>query len=98
MDDTNKVESIMQELSNTSNSFNEAMDDIRDDREAYWDSLTKDQQLKCFCAVVERIVKGELEGNSYRSMIYKTFGFGKESYCQAQMAGFLDLHNSMYAK
>jgi hypothetical protein len=90
-----EIEAAMQELSDFSDLFQKAMNDIKEDREAYWNSLTKDQQLKCFCAVVDRIVQGESEGRSYRCILYSVFGFGPESYAQAQMSGFLELHNSI---
>ena len=90
-----EVEAALKELSNFSDSFDEAMNDIKEDRESYWNSLTKDQQLKCFCAVVDRIVQGESEGRSYRGILYSVFEFDKEAYVQAQMSGFLELHNSI---
>lgn len=90
------VEKAMQELHEAGNKYMEAMNGIRKDREEYWNSLSKEEQLKCFCAVVERIVDGEAAGHSYRGMLYTVFGFGTESYAQAQMAGFLSLHNSMF--
>lgn len=81
------------ELSKT---FNQAMSVIESDQEAFWNSLTKDEQLKAFCAVVRRINLGELEDKgTYRYVLYDIFGFGPESYAQAQMAGYLALHNSI---
>lgn len=91
--DNDSVESNLEEMLELSIAFNAAMDSIKKDREEYWESLNHDQQLKCFCAVVDRIVEGEKEGRSYRGMLYSVFGFGPESYAQAQMAGFLELHN-----
>jgi len=91
-----EVEAALQELSDFSDLFNKTMNDIKEDRESYWNSLTKDEQLKCFCAVVERIMEGEDEGRSYRGILYSVFGFGPESYAQAQMSGFLGLHNSIF--
>jgi len=90
----NDKEQALKELHEISGEFNKAMGDIKQDRETYWNSLSKEEQLKCFCAVVERIVDGETEGRSYRGMLYSVFGFGPESYAQAQMSGFLNLHNS----
>ena len=38
--------------------------------EAFWKSLTKEQQLQAFCAVSRRIRKGEIElGGSYRYVL-----------------------------
>ena len=87
---------VMEDLHKLSNMFTEAMDEIRTEREEYWNSLSLDEQLKCFCAVVERIMEGEDEGRSYRGILYSVFGFGPEAYAQAQMAGFLGLHNSIF--
>jgi hypothetical protein len=81
----------------TNKTFNQAMSAIEHEQEAYWNSLSKDDQLKAFCSVVRRIYRGEIEkGQSYRGVLYDTFGFGPESYCQAQMAGYLALHNSIF--
>jgi hypothetical protein len=95
MDDN--VEKAMSELHEAGNQFMKVMDNIKQEREEYWNSLSKDEQLKCFCAVVERIVDGETKGHSYRGMLYTVFEFGPESYAQAQLAGFLALHNDMFS-
>lgn len=80
-----------------SKNFREAMDQIEKESEAYWNSLTKQQQLDTFCAVVRRIYKGEIEvTGSYRYVLYDVFGFGPESYAPAQMAGYLTIHNSIF--
>jgi hypothetical protein len=84
-------------LDEISDSFNQAMKGLESVQEAFWNSLSKDEQLKAFCAVVRRIHRGEIEeGRSYRGVLYDTFGFGPESYAQAQMAGYLALHNSIF--
>jgi hypothetical protein len=84
-------------LDEISDSFNEAMKALESVEEAFWNSLSKYEQLKAFCAVVRRIHRGEIEeGRSYRGVLYDTFGFGPESYAQAQMAGYLALHNSIF--
>lgn len=95
-DEPTDVEEAMRELHELQDIFVNTMAEIKAEREKYWESLTKDQQLKCFCAVVERIMEGESEGRSYRGILYSTFGFGPEAYAQAQMAGFLGLHNSIF--
>lgn len=96
-------------MTDSKNRFLEALDELRpmleeamkrfeDISEDYWNSLDKEQQLKVFCAVVRRIVKGEKEGHSYRGMLYDVFGFDTHSYAVAQVAGFLDIHNMMEYK
>lgn len=94
--DTDK-QNPLDELHKLSEIFMQAMNELELEQEQYWDSLTKEQQLKAFCAVVRRIHKGELEDKgTYRYVLYQVFGFGPESYAQAQMAGFLALHNSIF--
>lgn len=77
--------------------FNEAMKALEDEQEAYWNSLTKEQQLKAFCAVSRRIFQGEIkEKRSYRGVLYDVFGFGPDAYVQAQDAGYLAIHNGIF--
>lgn len=84
-------------LEETSKMFKEAMDSIEKEQEEFWNSLSKEDQLKCFCAVVRRIYDGELKDQcSYRGMLYSKFGFGMESYVQAQVAGYLEIHNILF--
>jgi hypothetical protein len=89
------------------NNENDVFEDVRkvfaeikksEDAEAeeYWNSLSKDDQMKAFYAVVKRIVKGELKDKgSYRYILYDVFGFGMESYLMGMNCGFMDLHNSI---
>ena len=92
----NEEKDSLQTLPEFYEQFNAWMKDIENQQEEYWNSLTKDQQLMVFCAVVRRIKKGELDDKgSYRYILYQVFGFGEESYVQAQDAGYLELHNSI---
>ena len=62
--------------------------------EEYWNSLSKEDQLKAFYSVVKRIYKGEIEDRgSYRWILYQVFGFGPEAYTIGMECGFLCLHN-----
>lgn len=77
--------------------FQEAMAQEEKESEEFWNSLTKEQQLQAFCAVIRRLYKGEIEENrTYRGMLYDVFGFGPESYTAAQMSGFLTIHNCIW--
>lgn len=92
-----KMSDFHEDLQDFSNLFNEIMKEVEDDQESFWNSLSKDDQLKAFCAVMRRLHKGEIvEGGSYRYILYDVFGFGPESYAQAQCAGFLEIHNAIY--
>jgi hypothetical protein len=91
------LEELMASLQEVSEVFNAALREIEDQQEAYWASLTHDQQLSVFCSVVRRIHRAEItERTSYRGALYGVFGFGPEAYVQAQEAGYLDIHNLQY--
>jgi hypothetical protein len=87
----------MKDLEEISNAFNEAMKYVEEEQEKFWESLSKDDQLKVFCAVCRRIYKGEVQDQrSYRGVLYDVFGFGPEAYGQAQVAGYLSIHNAIF--
>ena len=86
----------LEKIEEFSNAFAETMKQNEAEQEEWWNSLSKEDQLKAFCAVVRRIYRGEFEDRgSYRHVLYGVFGFGPESYAQAQDAGYLELHNSI---
>lgn len=88
---------LTDKLAELSKVFNESMDQIQNDQEAYWDSLTPEQQLDAFCCIVRRIHRGEVElQGSYRYVLYDVFGWGPEAYVPAQCAGYLDIHNLIF--
>jgi hypothetical protein len=90
------IDRLSDDLRESSNVYMEAMKEIEKEQEAYWNSLSKDDQLKAFCAVVRRIVQGELrDKGSYRWVLYDVFGFGPESYTQGMDCGFMALHNAI---
>lgn len=87
----------MAKLAEASEGFNKAMKEIELEEEQYWNSLSKEDQLKCFCAISRRIYQGEIvDKGTYRYVLYNTFGFGPEAYASAQMAGYLSIHNAIY--
>ena len=79
-----------------SDAYGKIMKQIEQEQEEYWNSLSKDDQLKAFCAVVRRIVQGELrDKGSYRWVLYDVFGFGPEAYVRGMDCGFMALHNAI---
>ena len=77
--------------------FRENLNKIKEDSEAYWNSLSYDEQLKVFCAVSRRIFDGEIsQKGSYRHVLYGVFNFKPDAYAQAQDAGYLAIHNAIY--
>ena len=79
-----------------SDTYKSVMKEIENDQEQFWNSLSKEDQLKVFCAVSRRIFEGELKDKgSYRHILYQVFGFGAEAYIQALEAGYLAIHNSI---
>ena len=87
----------MDDLEEIGKLFREAMEKIKEDSEAYWNSLSCDEQLKVFCAVSRRIFDGEIkQKGSYRYVLYDVFKFEPDAYVQAQDAGYLAIHNAIY--
>jgi hypothetical protein len=71
--------------------------ELEEDHSKFWNGLSKDDQLKAFCSVMRLLYKAELEEHgSYRYTLYDVFGFGSESYVQAQVSGFLAIHNAIW--
>lgn len=76
--------------------FREHMDNIERDQEVFWNSLSTEEQLKTFCAIIRRIHKAEfIDRLSYRGVLYDAFEFDTDAYAQAQMAGYLSIHNAI---
>lgn len=93
---TVEQQNAMKALEQISEVFTEAMDRIEQEHEAFWESLTQDQQLAALCAVARRIYKGDIEEKgTYRYVLYNVFGFGPEAYAPAQLAGYLAIHNAI---
>lgn len=96
-DENDKVEQAMQELAELSQKFEALMKVEEEHQEKYWNSLSKEQQLMVFCAVTRRIYDGEIiKKGTYRYVLYDVFGFGPEAYVQAQVAGYLQVHNAIF--
>ncbi len=90
-------EDRLKSLEEISKIFNEAMAEVEKESEDFWNSLSKEDQLKAFCAISRRIYKGEIEDKgTYRYVLYDVFGFGPEAYAPAQLAGYLTIHNAIY--
>lgn len=74
-----------------------ARQEYHDESNAFWDSLTEEQRLLAFYAVVSRIYKADVEDRgTYRWALYDVFGFGMESYGIGMDCGYLDIHNLIY--
>ena len=78
--------------------FDDIKNRIEEESETYWNSLSKEDQLKVFCAVSRRIYEGEIvKQGTYRYVLYEVFGFGGEAYMPAQLSGYLDIHNAIFS-
>lgn len=92
-----KKQTVLDSLNDISDIYKTVMAEIEQESENYWNSLSKEDQLKVFCAVSRRIYQGEIvDRGSYRHVLYDTFGFGPEAYAQAQMSGYLTIHNAIF--
>jgi hypothetical protein len=88
---------LLKALDDIREPFMEAMKRSEEESEEMWNSLTHDEKLNVFCAVIRRIYEGEIEKRgSYRYVLYDVFKFGPEAYVQAQIAGYLSIHNAIY--
>lgn len=97
MNEETKKQEVLDKLHESGRQMLEAFDAYQQMANSYYSSLEPEEQLLAFCAIVEKLCKGELdEGRSYRGILYTTFGWGPEAYAAAQHAGFLGLHNSIY--
>lgn len=95
MEESKKAE-FLEAFSAISDVYVQAMKEIEVEQEEFWNSLSVEDQIKCFCAVSRRIYKGEIEDKgTYRWVLYDVFRFGPEAYAQAQDAGYLAIHNSI---
>ena len=79
------------------NSFQRWEQELEQDHDKFWNGLSKDDQLKAFCSVMRRLHRAEIEEHgTYRYTLYDVFGFGPESYVEAQVSGFLAIHNAIW--
>lgn len=63
----------------------------------FWNTLSKEQQLLAFCKIMRMLHEAEFDDRgTYRWVLYDKFGFDKDAYMRAQLAGFLDIHNALY--
>lgn len=90
----------MKSLMDTLTELGELQEEIEKQTETemdeWWNSLSKDDQMKAFYSVMKRLVDGELEQKgSYRYVLYEVFGFDSESYMLGMMCGYMSLHNSI---
>ena len=62
----------------------------------WWNSLSEDERMDAFYAVVKRIHKAELiDKGTYRWALYEVFGFDESMYTRGMDCGFMDLHNAI---
>jgi hypothetical protein len=91
------AKSFSEDLAEFRKVWNEAMNKTEQESEVKWNALSKEDQLDYFCAVTRRIYQAEIvDKGSYRHALYSVFGFGPEAYASAQLAGYLEIHNSIY--
>lgn len=96
---TEEQEKTLNELAQLGESLEEAKERYEAENDTWWDSLTREEQMDAFYAVVKRIVQGEIEDRgTYRYILYKVFGFGPEAYGMGMNCGFMALHNSIYTQ
>lgn len=84
-------------MENRHEKYMEIVDNDEKESEAFWNSLSEEDQLKAFCAVSRRIYQGELvEQGTYRYVLYDVFGFNTDSYRKGMDCGYFAIHNILY--
>lgn len=92
-------QNLAQSLEGLSEIYEQIQSINHEREEQLWNSLSSEQQLDVFCAVVRRIYQGELEDKgTYRYVLYQVFQFGLDSYSRGMDCGYLTLHNSIYTE
>ena len=90
----------MKKLSDTLTKLSEAMESgikqYETNNDEWWNSLSEDERMDAFYAVVKRIHKAELiDKGTYRWALYEVFGFDESMYTLGIDCGFMDLHNAI---
>ena len=89
-----KFEKALAELHQIQEQAETAYDSEAD---GFWNSLSKEDQLKCFYSVCKRIHEGEITNRgSYRHVLYDVFGFGPEAYSVGMKCGYMAIHNGLF--
>lgn len=92
------TDKLQQDLEELSDAFKTAFDKLEQEQEAYWNSLSKEDQLKAFCAVVRRIHQAEIvDQGTYRHALYLVLKPMVRRCVWPQMAGYLTIHNQIYS-
>lgn len=90
------MDEIQKDFSEITKIFQEVREINEKSANEFWGSLSYDDKCNAFHAVVQRLVKGELEEQgSYRYVLYQVFGFEPDMYIRGMDCGFMALHNSI---
>jgi hypothetical protein len=87
---------LLDDLAALAETFEEAKEAYETSTDAWWTSLSKEDQERAFYSVVKRIFKGEIvDKRSYRGVLYDVFGFDANMYVAGMDCGYMALHNSI---
>lgn len=88
--------SLIDILSEASETYNAAMRAYEAETDAWWAALPYDDKLRAFYSVVKRIHDGDIkQQGSYRYVLYDIFGFGPDAYGIGMECGYMTLHNAI---
>jgi hypothetical protein len=94
---TEHKKSIVELFSDLGAIMQETAKQYEAETDAWWKSLSMEEQERAFFSVVKRIYQGEIvDRGSYRYVLYNVFGFGPEAYSIGMECGYLELHNAIY--
>jgi len=90
-----KNDELIEALEELTEVLNESLDTYGNESMEWWDNLSYDDKCRAFYVVTKKIMDAELEGSSYRGVLYREFGFGSEMYSVGMNSRFFDLHNML---
>lgn len=94
--ETNVSKSLSEILSEVAEITKEIAAEYEKSSDEFWNSLSKEDQMKAFYSVVSRIYKGDVqESRSFRGVLYDVFEFGPEAYTIGMESGYMTIHNML---
>lgn len=91
---TDNKKTLLETMQELGDAMQDASNQYDKECDAYWNTLSYEEQLKAFHSVCKRINQGDvIERGSYRYVLYDVFGFEPDSYMIGMDCGYMVLHN-----
>jgi len=86
-------EKFLEAMHSLDEAVQEDMANFSKESEEFWNSLSKEQQLKAFHQVFKLTHHGLKQDVSYRGILYGLFGFAPDAYTVGMECGFFNIYN-----